>query len=197
MGRRKDEICAYPVTKAQHENISTRRSTLLQSRLLQSRGRHTRRIVLISLTEGSVKEVSRFKAIGIARFVRIRGCSRMVRVMSVIRKGGGKRFRPLSLISSFLPTKALSKTPGVHTVRVVSRLRDIHEKLCKNTAKCVSFSNSVSFYVAVQAVVGGGGHMCLRTKTKVITSSIPRGRCRRYYGGMVTLTGALVRRRGL
>lgn len=192
MGLRGKILGAFPVTNSHPENGASARSGTLTSRLVRSRGRLTRRGVLISLKQGSVKGVSRFGSIGIAGCRRILHCSGVVRVYDRIRNGLGSKLSTFSTVRSLLPTNALSNTPGVETYRVVRRLREAPQNMCNKTLKCISFGNGLSAYVTVEVTIGGGSGICIRTNTNVMTSDIPRDRCRRACGGTLTIVGTIV-----
>lgn len=191
IGLRGNALCACPLTNAQPHNGATRRSTHLRTRLLTSRGRLTRRGVLISLNEGSLNGVDHFNDIRIRGCRSVLGFDRIVRVNSAIHNGVERSGATLSTVSTILPTNALSNTPGVHTVRVVGRLRGGHHNVCNNTVKCVSFANGTSAYVTVHVTCGGNNEICIHSNTKVITSSINRGRGERYVGGTNTIIDTL------
>lgn len=133
VGGGKGAIDAQPVTKAESHKGSRRRSLGLTDRLVRGRGRHTRRIVLISLRQGSLKEIYGCNAIAISRFVIVRGCSRIVRVISGMGKRLTSKGGTISVVSTMFPKKAVAKTPGMEAVRVVRRLRPIAENPCANS----------------------------------------------------------------
>ncbi len=191
IGLASGRLCAFPLTKAEPHKGARSRSLGLRRRLLTSRGRLTRRGVLISLNHGSVKEVSRVKSMDISGCLSVRGFSRMVRVKSAIDKALEDSLSSLTTVSSVLPTKALSNTPGVETYRVVGRLRSGGEKVCNKTVKCISLDKGVSAYVSVEVTFTHGGGIFVHSNTKVITSDIPSGRFSRYLGGTTTMVGTL------
>lgn len=194
-GLRGNALDAFPLTKAEPEKGAERRSGRLRRKLLGSRGRLTRRGVLMSLKEGSVKGVDGVKAMGMRGCLYMRHFSRMVRLNSAMAKVVQSSGSTISTMSTVLPTKALSKTPGFETYRVVRRLRRDGQNVCKKTVKCLSFTKGLSAYVTVHLICGGGKRVYVHSNTKVITSDMPRGRFRRYYGGTETIMRTVRRTR--
>lgn len=131
-------IAIHPLTNAHGHNRGTTRSLILRRRLLDSRGRVTGRLVLVRSNHGSVNHIYRYSDIGIARGVFVRHCSRIVRVTSGIRNSVLPSGSTLSIFYTAFPTNALANTPGVHTVRVVSRLRPLHHAMFNNTVNCLN-----------------------------------------------------------
>lgn len=151
---RNHRTCVSPVTKAAGHANSTRRSTLGTQCLRSSPGRGTRRIVLISLTHGSLSHG--YRSMGISFCGRVRCCDRIVRLIDHIDKALHRRTSPIGTFVSAFPTNALDNTPGMHTVRLVDRLRPRGHKTCKNYVNFVKLGNSLGRTVAVHAFIDHG-----------------------------------------
>lgn len=178
-----------PVTNATFHAKSITLSERHARTLLTSPGRGTRRIVLISLTHGSLSHGTRSMRISFCG--RIRCCDRIVRLMSHIDNRVSTSDGPVGACVSAFPTKALDKTPGMHTVRLVASVRGRGQNTCNNYVKFVNFSNSLGRTVAVHAFIDHKGILCCRTKTNVITGDGSRQRLRRIGGGLNTLGGTV------
>lgn len=156
-GVRGKHTAVSPVTKAAHHGKSGGVSTRLATGLLTSPGRGTRRMVLMSLTHGSLDHGYRSMRM---RFCgRTRCCDRIVRLMDQIDNRLGPGTGPVGTFVSAFPTKALDNTPGMGTVRLVDRCRPRDHKTCNNYVKFVKLGNALGRTVAVHAFIDHGGRL--------------------------------------
>lgn len=146
-----------PVTKAAQQANSVRRSEGTTRFLHGSPGRGTRRIVLISLTQGSLDHG--YRGIGISFCGSVRFCDRIVRLIDHIDKALSRGTSRVGRFVSAFPTNALDNTPGIETVRVVSRLRPRGHNTCNKYVKFVKLGNSLGRTVMVHAFVDHGNRL--------------------------------------
>lgn len=159
---------AQPVGNAQPHNTARRRSDTGHRRLLRDRGSHTRLLVVISLVHGSLNQIYGANDIGMARVCRVRSCDAIFRLISAIRKRLRRNLRTLSYVGTTFPNKSVANTPGVETVRIVSRVRPARHGICAKSVNCIKFGNSTSLGVIVQAVLRGKSATCFRINNNVI-----------------------------
>lgn len=156
-GVRNGRTYVSPVTKAAHHANSSVGSGRLTRTLLTSPGRGTRRIVLMSLTQGSLDHG--YRSIHMIFCGRPRCCDRIVRLIDHIDKMLGRRDDSVGAFVSAFPTNALDNTPGMHTVRLVDRVRPRGHNTCNNYVKFVKLGKSLGRTVAVHAFIDHGGRL--------------------------------------
>lgn len=156
-GIRDKRTCVSPVTNAAHHAKSAVGSGRLARTLLTSPGRGTRRMVLISLTHGSLDQG--YRSMQMMFCGRPRCCDRIVRLIDHIDNTLGGKTGPLGAFVSAFPTKALDNTPGMHTVRLVDRVRPRGHKTCKNYVNFVNLGKRLGRTVAVHAFMDHGGRL--------------------------------------
>lgn len=156
-GVRDGRTCVSPVTKAAHQDNSVIGSHRLTRTLLTSPGRGTRRIVLMSLTEGSLSHG--YRSMRMLFCGRPRCCDRIVRLIDHIDNRLGRSTSGVGAFVSAFPTNALDNTPGMHTVRLVDRVRPRGHKTCNNYVNFVKLGNRLGRTVAVHAFIDHGGRL--------------------------------------